>query len=281
MAFKSVLTVATETKFAAQTLQNAAQICALDDAHLDILALAIDRVSMGYSYIGAGIEVLQIAQEQLADRARQLTADLTGLVVQERADLRVAVETAVAQVALISDLVAQRARFADLVVLPQPYNAEHKSDSEAVLEAALFEGQAPVLVLPTQGLATMPPRTVVIAWNQAREALNAVRAALPLLKQADRVIITVVDPSPHGAERSDPGGLLCQMLVRHGVKAEVAVLARSLPRVSDVLARQIRDVNADLLVMGAYGHSRFREAILGGATRHMLETAQVPVLMAH
>ena len=111
--------------------------------------------------------------------------------------------------------------------------------------------------------------------------MTATRRALPLLKQADAVIITVIDPPAHGPERSDPGGLLCQMLVRHGVKAEVSVLAKSLPRVSDVLARQVRDLDADLLVMGAYGHSRVREAILGGATRNMLEQAEVPVFLAH
>jgi nucleotide-binding universal stress UspA family protein len=95
------------------------------------------------------------------------------------------------------------------------------------------------------------------------------------------VQIVVVDPPAHGPERSDPGGHLCQLLVRHGVKAEVSVLARTLPHVSDVLARQLRDLDADLLVMGAYGHSRFREAILGGTTRDMLANAEVPVFLAH
>jgi nucleotide-binding universal stress UspA family protein len=71
------------------------------------------------------------------------------------------------------------------------------------------------------------------------------------------------------------------MLVRHGVKAEVSVLAKTRPSVSDVLVRHLRDQNADLLVMGAYGHSRFREAILGGATRDMLEMAEGPVFLAH
>ena len=75
--------------------------------------------------------------------------------------------------------------------------------------------------------------------------------------------------------------MLCQMLVRHKVHADVAVLARTQSRVSDVLARHAADLNADMLVMGAYGHSRFREAILGGATRNMLEQAEVPVFMAH
>jgi nucleotide-binding universal stress UspA family protein len=71
------------------------------------------------------------------------------------------------------------------------------------------------------------------------------------------------------------------MLVRHGVRAEVVVLAKTAPRVSDTLARHVLDQDADLLVMGAYGHSRFREFLLGGATRDMLEHAAVPVLMAH
>ena len=168
------------------------------------------------------------------------------------------------------------------MVLPRPYGAGKGADSEAVVEAALFDAKVPVLVLPAAGLPEGAlPRRVVLAWNQSAEAMAATRAALPLLKGADLVDITVVDPPPHGPERSDPGGLLCQMLVRHGVRAEVSVLARSLPRVSEVLARHATDQNADLLVMGAYGHSRFREAILGGATRNMLEQAELPVLMAH
>jgi nucleotide-binding universal stress UspA family protein len=71
------------------------------------------------------------------------------------------------------------------------------------------------------------------------------------------------------------------MLSRHGVRAEVSVLAKTMPRVCDILTRHARDIDADLLVMGAYGHSRFRESILGGATRNMLEMAQIPVFMAH
>jgi len=123
-------------------------------------------------------------------------------------------------------------------------------------------------------------KKIMIAWNQSNEALAAVRRALPLLIAAESVEITVIDPSPSGPERSDPGGALCQMLTRHGVKAEISVLARTLPLISDILNRRATEIGADMLVMGAYGHSRFREAILGGATRSMLEKAQVPVLMA-
>ncbi len=111
--------------------------------------------------------------------------------------------------------------------------------------------------------------------------MNAIRAALPLLKKANSVRVTVIDPPRHGHERSDPGGPLSVFLARHGIKVEIDVLGKSLPRVSDVLLRHAADKDADLVVMGAYGHSRFREAILGGATRDMLEEAKLPVFMKH
>ena len=120
-----------------------------------------------------------------------------------------------------------------------------------------------------------------MAWNESRESLAAIRAALPFLTAAKLVRICVIDPPEHGPERSDPGGMLSQMLARHGVHCEIDVLSKTLPRVSDVLSRHVVDTDAQMLVMGAYGHSRFREAILGGATRNMLEKAPVPVLMAH
>ena len=107
------------------------------------------------------------------------------------------------------------------------------------------------------------------------------RAALPILKNADLVRVVVVDPPSHGPNRSDPGGMLSQFLSRHGVRVEIDVLSKTLPRVSDVIMRHAKDANCDMVVMGAYGHSRFREAILGGATRNMLEQAEIPVFMAH
>jgi nucleotide-binding universal stress UspA family protein len=196
--------------------------------------------------------------------------------------LRSSVEAAVTQLSAMNDLVAQRARFADLVVLPRPYGEGKGAESEAVIEAAMFEGKAPVLVLPEKGLGEhVVPKRIVVAWNQSAEAMTATRMALPFLKSADAVDITVIDPPPHGAERSDPGGLLCQMLVRHGVHAEVTVLARSLPRVSDVLARHVLDENADMLVMGAYEHMGLRALFTGSATKHLLRRAPCAIFAAH
>jgi nucleotide-binding universal stress UspA family protein len=282
MAYKTILTVITGTDRANVTITAAANLCQSHDAHLDVLALGVDRTQVGYSYVGSGAVVLQAALDRAEQDARDIEAATKAALAAQLPGLRWSLEAAVAQLGGLTDLVAQRARFADLVVLPQPYGHGQGAEAEAVVEAALFEGNAPVLVVPKSGVGTAAaPRRVVVAWNQSAEAMASVRRALPLLKAADLVNIAVIDPPTHGAERSDPGGMLCQMLVRHGVKAEVSVLAKTMPRISDVLARHVRDSNADLLVMGAYGHSRFREAILGGATRNMLEQAEVPVLMAH
>jgi nucleotide-binding universal stress UspA family protein len=183
----------------------------------------------------------------------------------------------------LSAVVGNASSFADLVVQCRPYGDGQGPEAEAVVEAALFDAHAPVLILP--GSSTQAhlsrPRRIILAWNQSAEALIAAKRALPFLKAADMVDVTVVDPPSRGPERSDPGGLLCQFLVRHGVKAEVTVLARTQPSIAEVLASHARDIAADMMVMGAYGHSRLREAVLGGATRAVLEHTAIPVLMAH
>ncbi len=281
MAYKSLLTVAASAEGLMAPVTAAAQIAIRADAHLEALALGVDRTQVGYSYVGSGAVIIAAAMDRADEDARIAEKALNAALAAQSPGLRVSVETAVTQLGALTDVVAARARYADLMVLPRPYGKGRGVEDEAVIEAALFDGMAPVLLVPESGMASADPRRIVVAWNQSREALVAVRRAMPFLKRAEAVSIVVIDPPAHGAERSDPGGMLCQYLVRHGVRAEVTVLARTLPRISDVLARHLRDVNADLLVMGAYGHSRLREAILGGATRDMLEAAEVPVFLAH
>ncbi len=279
MAFKSILTVVTDENLARHTVSYAEALCAAQDAHLDVLCFGVDRSQTGYYYAGVNAvvveETLSRATMEAAELAKQARAVLA------HSDVRWALNDGVAQLADISRHVAGHARFSDLVVLPKPYGQKHGVELEPVVEGALFEGQTPVLVLPDEGEFSTAPKRVVIGWNESAEALRAVRAALPILVQADTVHVVVVNPAQHGPNRSDPGGLLSQYLARHGVTVEIDVLSKTLPRISDIIQRHVVDVNADLVVMGAYGHSRFREAILGGATRNMLEHASVPVFMAH
>ena len=279
MAYKTVLTIVTDVAQSHGQIDSAVAIARAEDAHLEVLCLGVDRTQTGYYYAGATAFV----QQEVLDRAQEEARE-TERAMRERLgaeDLRWSTEAVVAQIGAIATVVGLRARFADLVVMSHPYGKGRGQEIEAAVEAALFEGQSPVLIVPDGQVVTLAARRVVVAWNQSNEAMNAIRKALPLLKAADLADITVIDPPAHGPERSDPGGQLSQWLARHGVKVEVSVLAKTLPRISDVINRHVRDSSAELVVMGAYGHSRFREAILGGATRNMLEQSEVPVLMAH
>ncbi|WGW03860.1 universal stress protein [Tropicibacter oceani] len=279
MSYKSILTVVTDPGLAESTVSHAAAVAIGADAHLDVLCLGVDRTQTGYYYAGANAMVLQETLTRATKEAEDLAAKTRAIL--GRFDVRWGVDHGVAQLADIGRHVAARARFSDLVVLPKPYGKERGVELEPVIEGAMFEGQVPVVVVPDDVEPPTQPKRVVIGWNESSEALRAVRAALPVLRGADAVHVVVIDPPQHGPNRSDPGGLLSQYLARHGVKAEIDVLSKTMPRVSDVLMRHVRDIDADLVVMGAYGHSRFREAILGGATRNMLEQASVTVLMAH
>lgn len=279
MAYKTILTIVTEMAAANAQIDTAVQLARRQDAHLDILCMGVDRTQTGYYYAGASAFVQQDAIERSQQEARDIETAVRDRMAGE--DIRWSSEAIVAQIGAIGAVTGMRARFADLVVSGKPYGEGRGLELEATLEAALFEGQCPVFLVPDGYTHVVPARRVVVAWNQSDEALDAVKKALPFLKAAELVDITVIDPPAHGPERSDPGGQLSQYLARHGVKAEVSVLAKTMPRISDVLNRHVRDTNADLVVMGAYGHSRFREAILGGATRHMLELADTPVVMAH
>lgn len=279
MAFKSILTFLGSAGEAQVTLPNAVHVALAQDAHLSVHALGVDLTPMGGFYMGASPILLQETLERAEVEARAVEAAARRFL--DVPTLRWGSDSAVVHFGGLSAHVGLRARFADLVIQSRPYGAGALPTQEGVVESALFEGQAAVLVLPQAPLDDTFGQRVMIAWNQSNEALSAVRRALPLLKAADIVTVVVVDPPAHGPERSDPGGLLTQMLARHGVRAEVSVLAKSLPRVSDVLLRHMTDSDASILVMGAYGHSRLREAVMGGATRNVLEHAKQAVFMAH
>ena len=279
MAYKSITTFIGSQAELDATLPAAITIAQAQDGHLTACMLGVDMTPAGGFYMGASPILLQETLERAQGDAEVLEALARRRL--ERDTLRWATESAVVQFGGLPGLVGLRARFSDLVVQSRPYGREALPTQEAVIESTLFEGRSAILVVPETGLKPAFGERVVVAWNQSNEALAAVRRALPLLRAADQVCIVIVNPPAHSPERSDPGGLLTQMLARHGVRCEVSVLAKTLPRVSDVLLRHMADADASLLVMGAYGHSRLREAILGGATRNVLQNAEFPVFLAH
>ena len=113
-----------------------------------------------------------------------------------------------------------------------------------------------------------------------QEAMRAIRAAQPILKTADQVEVVMVEPRRTN-DASAPGFALMAMLTRQGVNAILSPISKTADTVSDTLRQKALEMGADMIVMGAYGHSRFRERLLGGATREMLAKAEVPVMMTH
>lgn len=277
MGYKSILTVLSDPRQLPQ-IHAAAALAIREDGHLSVLSLGLDRTQVGYFFPNEMPYAIRDAVDMALEQAKSLDQTVRQHLGRY-SDLRWSSEPAVAQIGGIANLVGMRARFSDLTVLGRPYGEDAPSEAEAVVEAALFEGGCPVLVLPGTDLPPDPPRKVLVAWNQSLEALAAVRRALPLLKAAGSVEITVIDPRG-GAVGAEPGGALAQMLTRHGVHTDITVLPRPSGTVSEEINRRATEIGADLVVMGAYGHSRFRQAILGGATRNMLQKARIPVLMA-
>jgi len=174
-----------------------------------------------------------------------------------------------------------QARYADLVVLGQSAPADSKDGNllPDLPDYVLLNCGRPVLLVPHTGRFPTVGKRVLVAWNGSAEAAKAVTAALPLLRGAEQVTLAVLGESMDVLGES-PGADIALYLARHGVNVEV--LRRPAPTdPGKAILSLAADFQADLLVMGAYGHSRFREMMLGGATRTILATATLPVLMAH
>ncbi|SFD28879.1 universal stress protein [Massilia yuzhufengensis] len=176
-----------------------------------------------------------------------------------------------------------QSRYADLVVLSQDSDDDPGPPPPVrrLPEMLALNGTRPVLVVPASYADEPIPGTVVAGWDGRVPALRALDAALPLLQRATTVKLVTINPYPQsGLHGEEPGADMGLYLARHGVAVEV-VAERTSATVGSTLAGMARDCGAGLMVCGAYGHSRFHEWMLGGATRELLERAPVPLLIAH
>ena len=174
------------------------------------------------------------------------------------------------------------AHYADLVVLGQHQTDDSADQNDGVVEQMVVGCGRPCLVIPYIGAHEVLGKQVLVAWNARRESVRAVNDALPILQKADQVNVIAVDP-PSGkkGEGDIPCADICHHLARHGVKTEAILRTAPDIDVGNFLLSHAADMNADLIVMGAYGHSRLSEMILGGVTRSMLDQMTVPVFMSH
>ncbi|MCK5623626.1 MAG: universal stress protein, partial [Alphaproteobacteria bacterium] len=244
------------------------------DAHLT--GLAVDRPPEipGFAAIEippSAVEILRQQRQEALEKERKTFEDavnasgLTG-----RSGFSVASGRPLESLSL-------RSRYADLTVISQNAPESQGGGDDLVDELIMASGR-PILVVPYIGAPAEIGRKVLVAWNGSREAARAVSDAMPILESADSIEVFAVEPNGIGGM---PGADIAQHLARHGLKAIAAKTAGLDIEVGDVLLNQVADSGADLVVMGAYGHSRMRELVLGGATRHILGHMTVPVLLSH
>ncbi len=183
--------------------------------------------------------------------------------------------------AAFHDLVALRAIFADVSVV---LNSLRSNDTafDNIVYGLLFEAPGPVILNVEIKPKALAPENVFVAWNSSLPAIRAVRAAMPLLKEAKEVTIACFDPDPSRyADGQNPGSDLAAWLSHHGVAVTVQEYATGHQNVGDALMTRAKEATADLVVMGAYGRSRWSERFFGGTTEAMIEQRDLPVLLAH
>jgi len=183
----------------------------------------------------------------------------------------------------IAGHVIEYSRFADITIVDQPHEDSILSVvGRRVVERVLLSTGRPTLVLPKRGRTSLAADLVVLGWRGTRESARAAFDSLPLLQRARKVEIVWANPEleyPHPG--STPGGELAAALVRHGVNAEIKPISTGGKEAGEALLTAVADSGAELLVMGAYGHSRISEMILGGATKSVLKDMKCPVLFSH
>jgi len=278
MAFKTILTVAGPEAPWRGDLKLAADLCEQAEMHLSVLVMTLAApppIGEYAAVVSDGwLQERQADMKRLDARKEEISAFVAASAVSGD------VVSGYPEVAWADEMVGRRARYADLTLAgPELLNTE--TLKEKVVEGALFWSGKPLLLIPEGAQPTLEPKRVLVAWDTRIEATRAVREALELLSAADEVRLAIVDPVEgerfHGEE---PGADAATFLARHGASVTVDRLPSENHSVADVLRRHAVDTGAQMLVMGAYGHSRLRERIFGGVTRSMLEASPIPVFLA-
>jgi len=279
MAYKNLLVHLDPSKSSAKRADAAIALAAKHGAHLTALAAA--TAPSVPSYVAAQIPAAVFEQARASAMQDLAATGETFTKKAQAAGISFEVRTELSQEPL-AELISRHARYADLTILGQSDPDDPLSGDPELSEDVILGGGRPVLMIPYIGAMQEPGRKIVVAWDAGREAARAVNDAMPLLAAAQQVQVLIVNPKrgPQG-HGEEPGADIATHLARHGVKVDVKVYTQRDLSIADVILARISDDGADLVVMGAYGHARLREIVLGGVTREMFRHMTVPLFMSH
>lgn len=274
MSYKTILVHVDQSHHAAARIKIAAKIAIAENAHL--VGTAMTGISRyiyqeGVVFINADIDALYERANLALDQFEAIASQMGVLTYERR---------------LVDDEpeggIALQARYSDLVVVSQ---SDPSEQDFAVLsdlpEYVMLNAVRPVLVIPYAGEFEHVGRNILVAWDGSMQATRAIVNAIPLLQKANNVTVALFNSSNgYNVHGEQPGADIALYLARHRVKVDVAQ-ERTEHDIGNALLSLACDKGADLIVMGGYGHTRFREVLLGGVTKTILNTMTVPVLLSH
>ncbi len=280
MSYKTILVHLNDERRVGQLIDVAAHIADRQEAHL--VGLYVVPSALVGSVTGIGSRLIGSGRKAFREEGARIKA------VFEKAT---AGRAMVAEWRMLeppadhpgtAEAVIEQGRTADLIVASQTDDNWEYSLLLDFPDRLAVESGRPTLIVPHAGRFPRVGQRVLVAWNGKREATRAVFDALPLLIQAEAVRVLWVNPgNAPSTLGTSPGADMAAALARHGVKCETGTSVTAGIEVGDDLLSRLADFGADTLVMGCYGHSRFREFVLGGASREILKHMTVPVLMSH
>ncbi|EJJ27689.1 universal stress protein [Rhizobium sp. CF142] len=277
MAITTVLSILKSNRYE-QDLKSAASFCATYGAHLTALAVSIGAAPSLSQYDAISTIWLDERQREI-DELATTAAKIKEVLADS--DLSFEVQDLYTEFAWADEDIAQRALYADVVLLGSDA-AEDADLRKRIFDGALFQAPTPILINRGQQAITTSPRAVVLAWDSSNEAARAARQSLDLLERAEIVHVTMVDPVARmRTNGEEPGADIAAFLTRHGVKVQVDRLSSEGRNADAIITRHAVDMGADLIVMGAYNHPRWQQSLFGGVTRRMIEDCQLPLFLAH
>ncbi len=283
MSYKTISTFLPSPERAMPLLDAMLPIVRANDAHHVGLHVIPKSVTVYSGYPGVdyqvSAEVIERQEKKFQKRASEAEA-----VFRRHSELsKISAEWKCVQSVhgTLADDISDHTMCSDLLVIGLEVEQDSKSWTELPASIAIQTGR-PVLAIPNAAEIKPIGKRVMVAWNDSREAARAAFDAIPLILSADSVKVLAIEPEiDTGRETIASGEELALMLTRHAIKAETITVKNPKRSVGKEIVARVEDDECDLLVMGCYGHSRFRESLLGGATRRLLKRMPVPVLFSH
>lgn len=279
MSYKTILVHVDQSRHAAARIKLAAEIAFAENAHLIGAAMTgISRFLYQDSAIDISQSVVAAQLEALNESAQHALAQFDEIAKQ--------IGVTSYEKRLVNDEpaggLALQARYSDLVVVSQADPDEPAAGlASDVPEYVMLNCARPVLIVPYAGQFDHVGNNVLIAWDGSMEATRAITNAIPLLKRAKKVTVALFNAtSQSDVHGEQPGADMALFLTRHGIKVDV-VQKNTRVDIGNAMLSTASDLQSDLIVMGGYGHTRFREVVLGGVTMTILNSMTVPALMSH